>query len=101
MWVGHEGHEVHLLPTDVAGAEHVRVLPQGPLGPPAPRGPRVEPRGARAGQTWRQTGRFAPLKAAASPSDVRSTWTRARVGVSVIGLGAHALVQIHDAAARD
>ena len=30
-------------------AEHVRVLPQGPLGPPAPRGLRVEPRGARAG----------------------------------------------------
>ena len=41
VWVGHEGHEVHLLPTDVAGAEHVRVLPQGPLGPPAPRGPRA------------------------------------------------------------
>jgi hypothetical protein len=27
----------------------VRVPPQGPLGPPAPRGPRVETRGARAG----------------------------------------------------
>jgi hypothetical protein len=26
------------------------VFPQGPLGPPAPRGSRVEPRGARAGQ---------------------------------------------------
>ena len=39
-----------LLPTDDARAEHVRVLPQGPLGPPAPRGPRVEPRGARAGR---------------------------------------------------
>eukprot|EP00964_Phaeocystis_antarctica_P109744 scaffold74171_cov69-Phaeocystis_antarctica.AAC.3 len=37
------------LPTDDAAAEHVRVLPQGPLRPPAPRGPRVEPRGARAG----------------------------------------------------
>ena len=33
-----------------APAEHVRMLPQGPLGPPAPRGPRVEPRGARAGR---------------------------------------------------
>ena len=33
-----------------AQAEHVRVFPQGPLGPPAPRGSRVEPRGARAGQ---------------------------------------------------
>ena len=32
-----------------APAEHVRVPHQGPLGPPAPRGPRVEPRGARAG----------------------------------------------------
>jgi hypothetical protein len=41
---GHEGHEVHSLPRDDAGAEHVRVLPQGPLGSPAPRGPRVEPR---------------------------------------------------------
>ena len=40
------------LPTDDAAAEHVRVLPQGPLGPPAPRGPHVEPRGARAGHNW-------------------------------------------------
>ena len=31
-------------------AEHVRVLPQGPLGPPAPRRSRVGPRGARAEQ---------------------------------------------------
>ena len=31
----HEGHEVHSFPRDDAGAEHVRVLPQGPLGPPA------------------------------------------------------------------
>ena len=38
------------LPRDDAAAEHVRVLPQGPLGPPAPRGPRVELRGARAGR---------------------------------------------------
>ena len=38
------------FPRDDAGAEHVRALPQGPLGPPAPRGPRVEPRWARAGQ---------------------------------------------------
>ena len=37
------------LPAHDAPAEHVRVPPQGPLGPPAPRGPRVEPRGARAG----------------------------------------------------
>ena len=73
-------------------AEHVRVLPPG-----SARGRRAAPSPTHA---WRQTGRFAPLKAAASPSDVRSTWTRARVGVSVIGLGAHALVQIHDAAAR-
>ena len=49
MWVGHEGHEVHPLPTDDATAERVRVAPQGPLGSPAPRGPRVEPHGARAG----------------------------------------------------
>ena len=33
-----------------AQAEHVRVLPQGPLGPAAPRGSRVGPRGARAEQ---------------------------------------------------
>ena len=40
-----------LLPQgDHAQAEHVRALPQGPLGPPAPRGSRVEPRGARAEQ---------------------------------------------------
>ena len=39
----------HPLPAHDAPAEHVRVLPQGPLGPPAPRGPRVEPGGARAG----------------------------------------------------
>ena len=39
-----------LLPTDDVPAEHMRELPQGPLGPPAPRGPRVEPRGARAGR---------------------------------------------------
>ena len=45
---GQEGQEA-LLPTDDATAEHVRVTPQGPLGPPAPRGPRVEPHGARAG----------------------------------------------------
>ena len=32
-----------------ACAEHVRVPLHGPLEPPAPRGPRVEPRGARAG----------------------------------------------------
>ena len=38
------------FPTDDATAEHVRVLPQGPLWPPAPRGPHVEPRGARAGR---------------------------------------------------
>ena len=38
------------FPTDDAPAEHMRELPQGPLGPPAPRGPRVEPRGARAGR---------------------------------------------------
>ena len=44
-----KGHEVHALPTDDVPSEHVRVTPQGPLGPPAPRGPRVEPRGARAG----------------------------------------------------
>ena len=49
MWVGDKGHEVHSLPTDDVPAEHVWVTPQGPLGPPAPRGPRVEPRGARAG----------------------------------------------------
>jgi len=36
-------------PCHDAAAEHVRVLPQGPFGPPAPRGPHVEPRGARAG----------------------------------------------------
>ena len=30
-------------------AEHTRATSQGPLGPPAPRGPRVEPRGARKG----------------------------------------------------
>ena len=46
---GQEGQEA-LLPTDDAAAEHVRVLPQGPLGPPIPRGPHVEPRGARTGQ---------------------------------------------------
>ena len=46
---GMKGHEIHALPTDDATAERVRVTPQGPLGPPAPRGPRVEPRGARAG----------------------------------------------------
>ena len=40
---------MHPLPTDDATAERVRVAPQGPLGSPAPRGPRVEPRGARAG----------------------------------------------------
>ena len=47
-----EGQEglVTLLPTDDVPAEHMRELPQGPLGPPAPRGPRVEPRGARAGR---------------------------------------------------
>ena len=45
---GQEGQEA-LLPRDDARAEHVRVAPQGPLGSPAPRGPRVEPRGARAG----------------------------------------------------
>ena len=28
----------------------MRVLPQGPLGPPAALGPHVEPRGARAGR---------------------------------------------------
>ena len=39
-----------LLSTDDVPAEHMRELPQGPLGPPAPRGPRVEPRGARAGR---------------------------------------------------
>ena len=39
-----------LLPRDDAAAEHVWVAPQGPLGSPAPRGPHVEPRGARAGQ---------------------------------------------------
>ena len=88
-----KGREVHPLPRDDAWAEHVRVLPPG-----SARGRRAAPSPTHA---WRQTGRFAPLKAAASPSDVRSTWTRARVGVSVIGLGAHALVQIHDAAARD
>ena len=33
-----------------AHAEHVRVPPQGPLRPPAPRGSRVGPRGARAEQ---------------------------------------------------
>ena len=27
MWVGHEGHEVHPLPTDDATAERVRVGP--------------------------------------------------------------------------
>ena len=52
VWVGHERHEVNPLPRDDAAAEHVRVLPQGPLGPPAPRGPHVEPRGARAGHNW-------------------------------------------------
>ena len=45
---GQEGQEA-LLPRDDARAEHVWVAPQGPLGSPAPRGPRVEPRGARAG----------------------------------------------------
>eukprot|EP00964_Phaeocystis_antarctica_P030384 scaffold17158_cov66-Phaeocystis_antarctica.AAC.3 len=49
-WGIHEGHEVHSLPRDDAAAEHVWVLPQGPLGPPAPPGLRVEPRGARAGR---------------------------------------------------
>ena len=39
-----------LLPRDDAAAEHVRVAPQGPLESPAPRGPRVEPRGARVGR---------------------------------------------------
>ena len=39
-----------LLPRDDARAEHVWVAPQGPLGSPAPRGPHVEPRGARAGR---------------------------------------------------
>ena len=39
------------LPAHDAPAEHVRVPPKGPLGPPAPRGPRVEPRGARAGHS--------------------------------------------------
>ena len=36
------------VPGHGAQAEHVRVFPQGPLGPPAPRGSRVEPRGGRA-----------------------------------------------------
>jgi hypothetical protein len=39
----------YTLPAHDATAEHVRVPPKGPLGPPAPRGPRVEPRGACAG----------------------------------------------------
>ena len=39
-----------LLSTDDARAEHTWAISQGPLGPPAPRGPRVEPRGARAGR---------------------------------------------------
>ena len=46
---GQKGHKAP-LPTDDVPAEHVRVAPQGPFGPPAPRGPRVEPRGARAGR---------------------------------------------------
>eukprot|EP00964_Phaeocystis_antarctica_P052161 scaffold30514_cov62-Phaeocystis_antarctica.AAC.1 len=37
-------------PCGDAAAGHVRVLPQCPLGPPARRGPHVEPRGARAGR---------------------------------------------------
>ena len=49
------------LPRDDAAAEHVRVLPQGPLGPPAPLGPHVEPRGARAGQNrTRRVARAVP-----------------------------------------
>ena len=39
----------HSLPAHDAPAEHARVLPQGPLGPPAPRGPHVGSRGRRAG----------------------------------------------------
>ena len=46
---GQEGQEA-LLPRDDAAVEHVWVAPQGPLESPAPRGPRVEPCGARAGQ---------------------------------------------------
>ena len=38
------------FPGHDAQAEHVRVLPLGPLRPPAARGSRVEPRGARAGR---------------------------------------------------
>jgi hypothetical protein len=38
------------FPGHDAQAEHVRVLFQGPLGPPAPLGSRVEPRGGRAEQ---------------------------------------------------
>ena len=42
-----------LLPQgDHAQAEHVRALPEGPLRPPALRGSRVEPRGARVEQKW-------------------------------------------------
>ena len=48
---GMKGRRCTPLPTDHAAAEHVRGLPQGRLGPPAARGPRVEPRGARAGRT--------------------------------------------------
>eukprot|EP00964_Phaeocystis_antarctica_P162059 scaffold135603_cov169-Phaeocystis_antarctica.AAC.1 len=39
----------HGRPADDAPAGHVRVLPQGAIGPPAPRGPRVEPRAGRVG----------------------------------------------------
>ena len=39
----------HGRPADDASAGHVRVLPQGAIGPPALRGPRVEPRGGRVG----------------------------------------------------
>ena len=55
------------FPGHDAQAEHVRVLPQGPLGPPAPRGSRVGPRGARAGQNG------APRAAQAVPGGGSST----------------------------
>ena len=47
----------------------MRVLPKGPLGPPAPRGLRVEPRGGRAEQNG------APRAAQAVPGG-EALWTK-------------------------
>ena len=81
-------------------AVHVRALPQGPLVPPAPRGPHVEPRGARAGRNRARRAAQAVPGGEANPTKMSDVHAEHAMGASMDPTGPWGTLGAHVVAAK-